>query len=263
MSEHIVILKKAALDKLRDNVADNMERYESDSPNWGEFFGADDFMRTTQVEICGDNFGGCLGGDFDPTTVIKDDPARCESIYKALQNLTPKQATDERVWAYLTHFVFWDYARARWPLPADKSKRKQSVLAHFFVGGVRGMVRDNAVSRLWWMAHVCNRLQNCELADSLGALLLKEDARKEIMERATFCRSEPIFNSLMNFMLRSFKGNQKLHERKNFRQLSKELNRVGGVRVLDSLEPPHLDGLIENIIRGMGLSPDFPGDPNP
>ena len=267
MSQHIVMLTQAALDKLRNSVtkgaADTLGRYESDSPDWAEFFGTDDYSRVTRVKLCGDNFGKCLGDVFDPKTVIKDDPARCESIYNALRNLTPKQATDERIWAYLTHFVFWDYTRARWQLKGDKEKRQKIILSHFFVSGIRGMVRDNAVSRLWWMAHVCNRMKDCKLADALGALLLKEDARKEIMERATFCRSEPIFNSLMNFMLRSFNGNQQLHERKNFRQLSKELNRVGGVRVLDSLEPPRLDGLIENIIRGMGISPDFPVDPNP
>ena len=263
MSGRIVIFKQAALDKLRLHVGDNIDRYESPDPNWAEFFGADDYKRETRVDICGDNFGACLGAGFDAKTVIKGDPTRCESIYHALRNLTPQQATDERVWAYLTHFVFWDYARARWPLNGNKEKRRKIIMSHFFVSGIRGMVRDNAVSRLWWMAHVCNRMKDCKLADALGALLLKEDARKEIMERATFCRSEPIFNSLMNFMLRSFNGNQQLHERKHFRQLSKELNRVGGVRVLDSLEPPHLDGLIENIIRRMGISPDFSGDPNP
>ena len=266
MSQHIVILRQAALDKLRKGVAkgvaDILDRYESDSPNWAEFFGADDYSRVTRVELCGDNFDKCLGDAFDPKTVIKDDPARCASIYKALQNLTPKQATDERIWAYLTHFVFWDYTRARWQLKGDKEKRKKIILSHFFVSGIRGMVRDNAVSRLWWMAHVCNRMKDCELADSLGALLLKEDARKEIMERATFCRSEPIFNSLMKFMLRSFKGNQQLHERGNFRQLSKELNRIGGVRVLDSMAQPHLDGLVENIIRGMEINSDFRSNPN-
>ena len=257
MSEHVVILKQSSLDKLRASIEQNAERYESPNPNWEEFFGDDDYVRETRVEIFGDNFRACLGCDFDPKTVIKNDPARCKAIYEALQNLTPQQATDERIWVYLTHFVFWDYVRARWELPKDKKKRKQKILSHFFVNGVRGMVRDNAVSRLWWMAHVCARLPNCEMNDALGALLCKEDVRKEVMERATFCRSVPILNSLMKFMLRSFKGNRKLHEREHFRRFSKELNRIGGVCVLDSLEQSQIDGLIEDIIKRMDVSPDF------
>lgn len=257
MTGHVVILKKSAIDKLRANIKNNIDRYESSEPNWAEFFGEEEYTRTTRVEVCGDDFDVRLGAGFDAKTIIKDDPDRCVAIYDALLNLTPQQATDERVWAYLTHFVFWDYTRARWPLPKDKKKHAQSIRAHFFVNGVRGMVRDNAISRLWWMAHVCKRLQNCELKDALRALLFKEDARKEIMERATFCRSEPILNSLMKFMMLSFMGNQELHEREHFRRLSKELNREGGVCVLDSLPPEKLDDLVEKIIKGIGINPDF------
>lgn len=266
MSKHLVILKKFAVDKLQDNIRANMDRYESPIPNWGEFFGEDEYYRKTKVEIHGDNFHTCLGERFESENILHDDPTRCVNIFIALQNLTPKQATDNRIWVYLTHFVFWDYVRARWPLPKEKTKREKAIRTHYFMNGVRNMIRDNAISRLWWMAHVCNRLKRHELRDSLNALLLREDVRSQVMERATFCRSEPILDSLMKFMLRSFHGNQLLHERKPFRELCKVLNREGGVRVLDSLPRAKLDRLMEGIIqelefKGRKLQPDFSGTP--
>lgn len=271
MTEHyICVLKQASVDKLRAGIKDNIEMYESPTPDFAKIFGGEDYARTTSIKVCGDDLRGCFGAENydtqDKDAIRLKDPFRCEAIYAALKNLTPQQATDERLWTYLTHFVFWDYARARWPLSSKKKEEDkiQHIKSHYFMGGLRGMVRDNAISRLWWMAHVCDRAKKFSLADSLGALLLQEDVRKEIMERATFCRSAPIFNSLMKFMMLSFKNipnpkthESSLHQRENFRKLCKQLNRVGGVRVLDSLEQSKLDDLIGEIIRQIGLNPAF------
>ena len=257
MADHLFYLTKEALDKLKKNVRKNDYRYKSSDPGWIEFFKPHDYRRESKIEIVGDDFDSCLGDSFNSKSINKTDPERCVLIYKALQNLTPQQATDERIWTYLTHFVFWDYSRTRWLGPETGDKLKKAVDSHFFVGGVRGMVRDNAISRLWWMAHVCNRL-DYDLKDCLEALMFREDVRANVMERASFCRSVPVMNSLMKYLLKSWKGNQELHDRETFRNMCKELNRVGGVRLLDSMKPNELDDLMESIIdEKLHLSPEF------
>ena len=257
MSETIIIFKQSSIDKLRKAIPQNIERYQSPNPNWEEFFGDEDYARATSVEIVGTNFSDCLGDNFNSNPIKDDDSKRCEKIFKALKNLTPQQAADERVWIYLTHFTFWDYTRARWPIGTNHEQQKSKIRSHFFVQGIRGMVRGNAISRLWWMAFVCSRL-DFPLTESLEALLWKQDVRKEIMERATFCRNVPILQSMMKFILLSFKGNQELHNRKNFRDMSKEINRIGGMRVLDALKQDELDKLIEEIIHELNIDTNFP-----
>lgn len=259
MNDTVIILKQSSLDELRKAIPENIERYQSPNPEWEEFFGNENYTRATSVEIVGTDFGACLGDNFDSKTILKEDPERCKSIYNALANLTPQQATDDRVWAYLTHFVFWDYTRARWPIGTDRKQQVSKIRAHFFGKGIRGMVRDNAISRLWWMAFVCSRLKKHSLIKSLEALLYKEDVRKEIMERATFSRSVPIFKSIMKFMLLSYENNKELHERENFRNMSKQINRIGGMRVLDALEEDDLNKLIEGIIqKELKIDTNFP-----
>lgn len=251
MTEHVVILKQSSVNELHGQIKNNLALYDSDNPDWESVLGAD-YARKTRVEINGsaatcfasENFRAMKKKD----QVLKNEVSRCVSIYETFRNLTPQQATDERVWTYLTHFVFWDYARARWAHPEDKKKKIQSISSHFFLKTARGMVRDNAISRLWWMAHICNRVQTYSLEQALRALLYKEDVRKEIMERATFCRSEPILNALLKRMVESHEGDKKLHDRQTFRQLSKQLNRIGGKIVLDSLPPSQLDTLVGDVV---------------
>lgn len=264
------ILKEKKMEILRASVPKNLGRYQSKSPKWEEILGPEDNAYVTHVEVQ-DNYSRCFGDDDfsavltergrrgeERTKFMKQEPARCEAIFDALK-LTPQQAADERIWVYLTHFVFWNYSRARWPLPDDNDEKKiQSVDAHFFVPSLRGMVRDNAISRLWWMAHICTGLDH-NRRDALDALLLQEDARKEVIERASFCRSKRVFNSIMKFMILSCKGNQQLHERLNFRKFTVCLNRIGGIRVLEAMPKNKLEDEIRKIIKkDLGLNPEFP-----
>ena len=57
MSKTVIILKKSALDELRRNITKNIDRYQSEKPNWEEFFEVEEYTRATHVEIIGDNFG--------------------------------------------------------------------------------------------------------------------------------------------------------------------------------------------------------------
>ena len=51
------------------------------------------------------------------------DLENCTRIYNAMKNLNIQTATEERVWAYLTHNVFWDYMRKRWPVEDETINR--------------------------------------------------------------------------------------------------------------------------------------------
>ena len=80
----------------------------------------------------------------------------CAIFFRALKDLTPYQARDERLWAYLTHTHLLGYCRKRWPIPTDDQVAVKHIETHFFAGNVRGIDRDNAASRLWWMAYLCS-----------------------------------------------------------------------------------------------------------
>tara|TARA_Y100000589_G_C27142101_1_gene625194 strand:- start:203 stop:985 length:783 start_codon:yes stop_codon:yes gene_type:complete len=73
-------------------------------------------------------------------------------IYEALKNLTPIAASNQCLWATLTHQHFFEYVQQRWPL--GKSP-KSIILSHwFFSGSDRPAYRRNAISGLWWAGHL-------------------------------------------------------------------------------------------------------------
>ena len=66
-------------------------------------------------------------------------------LYKNMQQLNDSFASDERLWAGLTHTIFFDYMQKRWGQDLDETK----ILNNYFVKSTRFYV-INGVSRLWW-----------------------------------------------------------------------------------------------------------------
>ena len=76
-------------------------------------------------------------------------------VYHYLGTLNRTQAADARLWVTLAHTTFWDYVRARWG-EEEPAKQRTAVLRHWFVpeGGGKAALRTQAISRLWWAAHL-------------------------------------------------------------------------------------------------------------
>jgi hypothetical protein len=70
--------------------------------------------------------------------------------------LNPIQASDPRIWTYLTHVVYWDYMQKREHVSeVDMPKRATYIKTHWFIERVNpaNMLRNN-ISLLWWVAHL-------------------------------------------------------------------------------------------------------------
>ena len=86
------------------------------------------------------------------------------AIYEAYPDLNETQASDPRLWTYLSHVTLRDYVLARWPLTGtceqimnDKSLKASAinfVLSHWFASSNDRMLRRNAIARLWWAVHL-------------------------------------------------------------------------------------------------------------
>jgi hypothetical protein len=113
-----------------------------------------------------ENFEGSLLGttielpDKAPNLVVSkkgekasdNDAENAILIYGYLTGLSRVQAADPRLWTTLTHTTFWSYCQGRWP----SANKKDYVLEHWFYFKGRGLaaLRRNAISRLWWAAHL-------------------------------------------------------------------------------------------------------------
>lgn len=234
----IRLLRSRIVQQLARDVSDNLSRYRHDN---FDFLGADpanffeidqefDDQKLSHVD--------CEIGDHKEVEC-------CIHIYEAMGQISPYLARDSRLWVYLTHTSLLEYARKRWPIPSDDEKAVSHIRKHFFATGTRGIERDNAASRLWWMATLCSRVSGLTLAEALTSFLHQYDVRANIIERPTTSQSVPVFSCVLKKLNESYNGNKKLFEREKFRSVMKELNLQGGVKLLETLSEHEIGRIVD------------------
>ena len=235
-------LKDRALEELRRSIKENLARYRS-----GDF----DYLSTDP------SLSFESGINFDDTALSKLKPPKgtdffesenCAVLLAALKKLTPYEAADERLWVMLSHTGMLEHGRARWPIPGNDEEAIAHIQTHFFASTQRRLERDNVASRLWWMGHLCARIDGLSLKEGLDALLYRADVRANIVERPTTGQSIPVFSAILRKLAKSYAGQKRLFDRKIFRFLMVNLNGLGGYVLLDALDTGAVEKLIGDIV---------------
>lgn len=238
----IRLLKSATMEELRDAVPDNLDLYRSGS--FSNLAIDDALWFELDVEINEEKLSE-IGLPKGPDLYEVDN---CITLYEAFKNLSPYEARDERLWAYYVHTSLLEYSRKRWPIPSNDEDAIKQIRSHFFARDKRQVERDNAASRLWWMAHLCARVPEIDLATALEAFLYKSDVRANLIERPTTSQSTELFGAILAKLITSYRGKRILFDRKHFRPLMAELNSVGGYKLIDCFNSSQADNLVDRVI---------------
>jgi len=166
-------LKRATLEELREAVPDSLSVYRTGSFHYLEA----DSSKHFQVNFDADEAKIALFKTPDHQGELFEEH-NCLTCYEALPGLTPYEARDERLWAYLTHTSLLDYTRKRWPIPDDDEAAVNQIRQHFFGKDKRAIERDNGASRLWWMAFLCQRATTFDVGRASSAPLSIRCARQ-------------------------------------------------------------------------------------
>ena len=173
-------------------------------------------------------------------------------VYEALSDLTPHQASIERMWAYLSHCDCPEYIARRWlkqrPKKAEEAIRK--VQNHFFALGNRALIRDNGVSRLWWLGKIAHEAAPANPREFLTILLHRQDVRSALIERPSVSMNRRVLRAIYMIMKGSWINGGELFERETFRSWMVALNRRGGVVLLDALPNEALGQLLREEANG-------------
>ncbi|MDD2468516.1 MAG: DUF6339 family protein [Desulfobulbus sp.] len=171
-----------------------------------------------------------------------------KTIYSALQHLPLTLAIDERFWAYLTHVVFWDYMRARWPLEkALKTKVPANYIRehYFFMGNRDRALIRNGISRLWWYGYLSYDAERENPYELTEVLLEKLDIAQQLLERS-YSRNVTITKTILSMMFEKRVAKTPFsHREKQFRPLMVHLNAIGGVTILDALVEADIRAIVE------------------
>ena len=194
----------------------------------------------------------------DERAPAQSDAANAVTVYSTLSKLTPHQASEDRLWTYLCHNEGRAYVAQRWlrGYTPDSPRVVERIVNHFFVRGNRSLIRDNGVSRLWWLGSIAHRIDPAEPRHFLDVLLYRQDVRSALIERPSVSMNDRVLTAIYSVMREDFDTADKaLFQRDTFREWMKNLNRRGGVILLDAVPPDQLDVLIRREAeRALGLT---------
>lgn len=237
--EKIRFLKSDCVASLKGSIKTNLERYRS-----GDFSELlEDFE--SEFSICYSVFNEIEVPDItDPKDV-----QNCLVVKKALHELTPFAARDERLWAHLSHGPLLDYTRNRWPIPSDEEKAISSIRSHFFATNKRDLEARNSIARLFWLAHIASRVKHLPLQKSLELILYRQDVRQNFIERPTVLQAEPILVAVVSNLRLSWENDKKLFERDVFRSIQERLNEYCGYTFVESLPEAKVREIVDTIVK--------------
>ena len=167
-------------------------------------------------------------------------------VYDALRTLTPHQASIERMWAYLCHFDCRQYVTARWlnRRPDKEEVAIREIRNHFFAVGNRALIRDNGISRLWWLGKIAHEVAADDPREFLTILLHRQDVRSALIERPSVSMNRGLLRGIYAVMREHWANGGALFERDAFRSWMVALNRDGGGVLLDALPDDALGRLL-------------------
>ena len=243
---HLLYYTELAVDALRAGIEEHLDWYYTGEGPAPEPTGVDRAIRDSHLDAV-DIAGELQFGEGDP---IRHDPENAVAVYLALAKLKPQEAAQERLWTHLCHVECAEYVRARWMQrrPEAIKEAVRNVENHFFAHGNRALIRDNAISRLWWLGKIARDVSKGAELEFLQILMHRQDIRSALIERASLSMNRDVLRGIYAQMREHWRAEGQdapIFERETFRDWMIRLNRRGGVVLLDALPEDALEQIIE------------------
>jgi len=231
----IARLSDEYLNKLKAGVPDNLEYYKQNEVWVKDVLGEDGLK------------------DVELTLFVQEknneqlDYINAVYLHKLLSNLSPAEASDERLWAYLTHITFWDYMKARWPIDNAQKDEKNYIRTRYFFG--EKPYSRNGIARLWWFGHITYDPLN-EDSYHLTKLMLDgqdQDLSRMIMETPAIARNKVALKVVLHSVHLLQTEKIEFNTREFIRHAAKFINLTGSVTLWDSLEYVDVNRMITSM----------------
>lgn len=242
---------ESAYYELFDNIEANKQFYQKADNEWIKtVFNDRVFSKESRIDVSALPTLDAANGEFSNIILIFE-------TFK--EKLSPKQASNPFLWAWLTHIHYWKYAHERWAkdeMSVDMIKQRFfcSFLTKNAEGNRVGFLR-NAISRLWWMGYLTYQEDHPSNPFELTKLLVSNtDLCQSVLER-NFSMNKNITIGILKAILK-INENEKREvgvshiegEVYEWRDLCKYINRYGAVSVLDALSIDEIEEISYNYI---------------
>ena len=233
-------LSEVFYEDLLENCEKNYKFYMEKQPFINNYFEGKPFFNETNILVGDINLNFQSHG--------KTDDCMCAiSLYIALSNLTPSQASNPFLWTYLSHTEGWEYMQKRWPIDENTKSRIKN---RYFVSSAnsRRNVFRNGLSRLWWGVYISID-ENAKDKYNLTKLLFSdEDLFVSLVERDfSMCKNVTI--GILRYLLHYKEKNGNILSTEKRRELMKYINRIGGLQSLELMSIEEVYNICDNYIK--------------
>lgn len=219
------------LEDMKNEIESNLELYKQAIPWCEELLEIelDELEKSAQLKIIeGDK------GEHDLENAIL--------LYEALKDLPYTVVTNENYWAFLTHTVYWDYMRNRWPIEAAQKDVISFVQTRYMFNPKNKRYYRNGLSRLWLYASLTYDESNAIDPYYYTRIMMKnQDLAGLILETTTVSRNFKALKATLETIQRidTLEENgeiEKIRGKREFtRDLMKQVNFIGAITIWDSL----------------------------
>ena len=242
------MFKDAALSLLKRDIDDNRRCYLKNTV-W-----LDDYFKSKQIDnyyintgIYVDNFKLELGdGSHDARNAV--------IVHKAMKNLLPIQAREEKLWSYLAHSYFYDYMKSRWKVDTNSFKRSKIESRYFFPGKNENKIKSstvpyvrNGLSRLWWAGYIVYDESSENPYEYIDELFVSQDMFVGLCERDIAKNKTLVLSILKN--VRKYKIKDIPKNTDLVRSILKDINFSAGLIVYDALDEKTINNKVEEIFK--------------
>ncbi len=155
------------------------------------------------------------------------------AVFEAFKNLEPIQASDERLWAYLSHVDLYPYMIKRWSdvYKGEASKPENYIRDHWFLEStVQSNLLRHAISGLWWAVYLSVDENRGTKKYELTKILFRQlDFPTRTLGTEKLGRHKECVMGILEFIQEN-EEMFKTHFETKTRFITKHINRIGGVK---------------------------------
>lgn len=219
-----------AYEDLHNNINSNKTKYVTKKPWLKQYFKKGNYYDTSSVEVT----DVTLESKDVATTqdINRQDLSNVILLYGSFKNLTPWQATNPKMWAYLAHEKYYEYVVTRWMKKPDVT----TISYRFFLKGRKGLFH-NAVSRLWWFGYLTHKEGERQQWRLTETLLTNQQIAMDVLDM-NYSNNKKVLHAMLE-ALADYKEEYP-HETAltmKWRACVQYINRVGAYSVLDFYTP--------------------------
>jgi hypothetical protein len=175
-------------------------------------------------------------------------------IFEAFKKLEPIQASDERLWAYLSHVDLYPYMIKRWDAAYKGTAKdvKDYIIEHWFLSSTAqsGLLR-HALAGLWWAVYLSVDESRGEKKYELTEILFRQlDFPTRTLGTYKLGRHKEAVIGILEFI----KENEKLFStgfEKKTRFVTKHINQIGGVKPISYYERSFFKNELQKIFANI------------